>query len=342
MPEFPTDTFGPGDEPRPVTVFDLAFTVIAVLASSFSGYTTYLGFSYDLPTLLSVVMAVIIGLGLLVINFKIRDARLSGDDLGPPLLAFSLFLVFSFISNTNAIYTYFLENDIVGETQEEAWRNFDRGTATVLAAIAEHPISIEGAQVKQDLDVARRNLRNQVTDRGNPGLGPQAREHLQEIETILGAPLTRLQPPPPSAPIAEHERYADRLDELILEVFATQNANLRSAQYAVDSLRARIEKLRALYQDLITRKQYSREITDGMKNDFDTLVVQARQLIGFDAELPTINTTADDIGSFQYTWQNFYDGTNLPAIILSILLSIMLDVLTPILSLLLYKPEVEF
>ena len=84
------------------TMFDIVFTIIVILAAGFSGYTTYLGFSYDLPVLPSIVIATIIGLGLLVINFKIREHRISGDGVGKPLLAFFVFLIFSFISNNQS------------------------------------------------------------------------------------------------------------------------------------------------------------------------------------------------------------------------------------------------
>tara|TARA_B100000676_G_C17349697_1_gene470260 strand:- start:35 stop:283 length:249 start_codon:yes stop_codon:yes gene_type:complete len=46
--------------------FDVGFYVIVVLAAGFSGYTTYLGFQYDLPEGMALVIAAIIGLGLLL------------------------------------------------------------------------------------------------------------------------------------------------------------------------------------------------------------------------------------------------------------------------------------
>jgi len=338
MTEFPDADPYLESQSRNFSLFDALFAMIAVLASTFSGYTTYKGFAYDLPNALAVIIAIIIGAGLLMINFRLRSNRIAGESIVPALSAFLIFFSFSFLSNTNAIYTFFLERDIVGETQTQAWRDFDVGTQKVLAALDNNQTIIEISRLKQALDVARANLRRQITDPANPGLGDKSRMHLDEIETLLGVQLTRLQPPSPSAPLSEHQAYAQSLDELILQAFATQVETPRSSTQDILTFRDKIEKLRSLYEDTIYGKQFSRNTTDSMRADLDSIAVEARRLLNFQGDIPTIDTSADDIGSFQYTWTNFVNGIKLPAIILSILLSIMLDALTPVLSVLLYRP----
>jgi len=340
MVEFPTDHIDRHDESRELDAFDILFAVVAFLASAFSGYTTYLGFSYDFPLLPALIMAIIIGLGLLAINFKLRQNRLDGVSVAPALIAFALFFVFSFISNTNAIYTFFLKRDIVGETQVQALRDFDAGTTKILGALDRNEASVASAEIKSKLDIARANLKRQITDPARPGLGPLAQTHLAEVETILGTELTRLNPPNTSAPMSEHERYAEQLDSLILDIYAKQTEGNKSA--AIADLREKIEKQRGFYESLVMKKEFQRHITNLMRSDLESLNVAAQELVGYDEGVPSINVTADDIGSFQYTWRNFYDGIKLPAIILSILLSIMLDILTPVLALLLYHRKTEF
>jgi hypothetical protein len=340
MVEFPTDQIVRSEEPRELDVFDILFAAVALLASTFSGYTTYLGFSYDFPWVAALIMAVVIGLGLLAINFKLRENRLKGQTVLPTLLAFLLFFVFSFISNTNAIYTFFLQRDIVGETQVEAWRNFDAGTARILAALDRNQAAVASEKRKAELNVARENLQRQITDPARPGLGPLAQAHFAEIENILGTEITRLSPPAISAPMSEHEAFAKQLDTLILEIYAKQNESNKAR--AIAELREKIEKQRKLYESTVIQKNFKSDITNLMHSDLESLNVSAQELVGYDEGVPSINVTADDIGSFQYTWRNFYDGTKLPAIILSIMLSIMLDILAPVLALLLYHRTTEF
>lgn len=317
--------------------FDIVFTIIVLLAASFSAYTTYLGFSYDLPILASIVIALIIGLGLFIINMKIKAYRQSGLNITRPIIAFIFFLIFSFISNTNAIYTYFLQKDIVQNTQIQAEKEFDKGTSIVLSAIEDNDISINAARIKQNLDIAKRNLFNQMVDPANPGLGSKAKEHLSEVEKILGVQLTELKSPLPKAALNRHKKFAEHLIQLIDEQFNTKY--VRGKITNLEEFKNDIIKRRTLYRSSIINKEFNKDITDAMGRDLDSIKVKAEKLIGFDENIPSINTTADDIGSFNYTWANFVNGINMSAIILSILLSLMLDTLAPVLAILLYRKK---
>ena len=320
--------------------FDIVFTIIVILAASFSAYTTYLGFSYDLPQLASVVIAIIIGLGLFIINMKIKEYRQNGQNIIRPLLAFTFFLIFSFISNTNAIYTYFLQKDIVPKTQIKAEHDFDKGTSIILAALDKNEITVNATRIKQELDIAKRNLYNQMIDPANPGLGTKAKEHLAEVEVILGVHLTKLKSPPARASIKQHKRFADHLIELIDEQFRTKY--IVGTTENLVAFKNDIEKRRTLYRTSIIRKEFKKDITDAMGRDLESIKIKAEKVIGFKGDVLTINTTADDIGSFNYTWANFVDGINKSAIVLSILLSLMLDTLAPVLAILLYRRKEVF
>jgi hypothetical protein len=320
--------------------FDIVFTIIVILAASFSAYTTYLGFSYDLPKLASGVIATIIGLGLFIINMKIKEYQQTGRSITRPILAFLFFLIFSFISNTNAIYTYFLQKDIVPQTQIKAEKDFDKGTSTILAALDRNEISVKAARIKQELDIAKRNLYNQMIDVANPGLGSKAKEHLSEIEAILGIQLTKLKAPRANAPIAKHKVFADHLIALIDEQFRAKY--IAGTTEAIEAFKRDIEQRRTLYRTSIIKKEFNRDITDAMGRDLESIKIKAEKLIGFKEDIPTINTSADDIGSFNYTWTNFVNGINKSAIILSVLLSLMLDTLAPVLAILLYRRKEEY
>jgi hypothetical protein len=76
-----------------------------------------------------------------------------------------------------------------------------------------------------------------------------------------------------------------------------------------------------------------------MTRDLDGYAVRARELLPGSLELATINNSADEIGSFQYTWRNFLDWINPTAIVLAVLLSILLDLLVPLVTILVYRPD---
>ncbi len=315
--------------------FDIIFTIIVILAASFSAYTTYLGFSYDLPLLASGVIATIIGLGLFMINMKIKEYRKNGQSLVSPLLAFLFFLIFSFISNTNAIYTYFLQKDIVPQTQIIAEKDFDKGTSMILAAIDNNEITTKAALVKKELDIATRNLYDQMIDPANPGLGPKAREHLGEVERVLGFGITELKPPRAGSSMKQYTAFADNLIALIDKQFKTKY--MVGTTENLEVFKKDIQQTRTIYKTSIINKEYDRDITDAMARDLASLQIKAEHIINFKEKVPVINTSADDIGSFNYTWTNFVNGINKSAISLSVLLSLMLDTLAPVLAILLYR-----
>lgn len=322
------------------TWFDVIFFVIVLLASGFSSYTTYLGFAYDIPMFMAFVLAIIIGLGLFAVNFLIRDARRHDTGLTKPFIAFFIIFVFSFISNTNAIYTFFLQRDIVGQTQEEAWRVFDSESTKVLTAIGNHVKFNDLKDRRTNLAIERNNLRRQITDPRNLGLGPIARDHLDKVNQILGIRITPLQPPPETAPMSAHQTYAEQLDQLIekhgKEVFAEDPGT------PLEQFSTKIQQLQDLYWREVQKKNYDSNTTDLMKRDLDQITIQGSSLMEKELRLQEINTSSDEIGSFQYTWPNFVNWINPAAIILSVLLGTLLDVMAPLFSVLLYRSDEAF
>lgn len=335
--EFPGDLNQPGlDRPRPATLFDIVFAAIVLLASGFSGYTTYLGFSYDVPAALSATLAVIIGLSLVAINFRLRQERVNNGPVAGVLVAFMFIFIFSFISNTNAIYTYFVRGDIVEDTQEAAWRVFDAQTQRMLSLIRESEAVRLAEEQERRLAVARTNLREQITDPANPGLGALAREHLREVEEIIGTPLTPLSPPPEGATLVQYEAYVVRLDTLI-ETQASES--ITAPATPLRALQREITQLRELYGTATAERQYSSNTIDLMSRDLAGLSNEVSAELGREIEFEQINDSADKTGSFQYTWANFINWISPPAIILSVLLGALLDIIAPLLSLLLYRPN---
>jgi hypothetical protein len=325
------------EQPRQGTLFDFLFGIAVWLTCTFSTWATYVGFSVDFPKPIAAVIALAIGLFLVGLNFELRKRRRAGESLLGPLTMLAVVVVFSFIGNTNAIYSYSIKRDIVGQTQEEAWRVFDSETSKILAAIAEVPevASLQDRQTR--LAVARQNLRTQIVDSRNPGFGELAQDHYAEIMRLLGIQLTPLRAPDPTAPVEQLAAYATRLDALIEEQAQTQFRADPAAPLV--EFEANIVKVRAFYEGKMRAKEYSADTTDLMTRDLDGYAVRARELLPAGLELATINNSADEIGSFQYTWRNFADGISPTAIVLAVLLSVLLDLLVPLVTLLVYRQD---
>ena len=192
-------------------------------------------------------------------------------------------VVFSFLGNTNAIYSYSIRRDIVGQTQEEAWRVFDSETSKVLAAIEDVPAVVALADKQRRLTVARQNLSTQIVDSRNPGFGELAQEHYAEIMKILDIQLTPLRAPDPTAPVEQLSSYAARLDALIEEQADTQFRGDPAAELV--DFQSNIQRVRAFYEGKMREKEYSADTTDLMTRDLDGYAVRARELLPAPVEL---------------------------------------------------------
>jgi hypothetical protein len=325
------------DKPRQGTFLDVLFTLAVWLTCLVSGWATYVGFSVDLPKPVALVLAIAIALFLTGLNFELRKRKRAAAGLWGTLLMLSIVVIISFLANTNAIYSYQVRRDIVGQTQEEAWRVFDSETSKILRAISEVPAVAALEARQRDLDVARQNLRTQIVDQRNPGFGELAQSHYAQVTKILSIDLTPLRAPQPTAPADELAAYASRLDAFIAEQAETQFKNDPAAPFV--ALRADIEKVKAFYVGKMRQKEYSADTTDLMTRDLDGYAVTARELLPQAPEIGTINNTADEVGSIQYTWRNFINWISPTAIVIALLVSFLLDGVVPLFTLLVVRPD---
>ncbi len=323
------------------TFFDVIFAVILFLVSGFSAYTTYLGFSKDLPLYMSLPIAAIIGLGLLGINFKIREARIADNPLGWSFLVFSIVFVFSFISNTNAFYSRLIEDDIVREAQEEAWSMFDRESMKALSLIDDNPQYQSELATIAEVENELTKLREQITDPRNLGLGPRAQAHLRRIEELLETKSTDTVPPSPERPEREHEQYAEKLERHIREL--VDERQRRGDVHKHVSLHDDVSRKRNAHQKRVDEKDWHRGHTDEMHRDLKSIENQVNRHLSPvpKLELDDINDKADEVGKFKYTWRNFVQAVSPVAIALSVILGALLDILAPMMSIAFYRPQYD-
>ena len=97
--------------------------------------------------------------------------------------------------------------------------------------------------------------------------------------------------------------------------------------------------MKSFYEGKMRLKEYSADTTDLMTRDLDGYAVSARELLPGELELRSINNTADEIGSIQYTWRNFINWISPTAIVIAILVSFILDGVVPLFTLLVVRPD---
>lgn len=324
---------------RPASLFDKTFVILAFMMSLFSGIATYYGLSYDLPKIASLGLAIGIGIGLLAVNLHMRASKLRGESLSGSLVVFLMLLFISFGSNTNAVYTFYLQKDIVEDTQLNAWNNFDSGTTLFLQELDNSPILEEGLSLKRRLDPAVETFIRQLCDKNNPGLGKQATIHLQEVESLLGIVLTRLKEPKDSS--AEYfKNYCEQYRTYINSVFSDKYSTQESEELV--NIKNQIYRERSYFETALDKNDWNKKYAEEMKRKLETLRQRTQALLKKDIFVADINAEADETGSLEYTFRNFLNGIKPVAIFVSVLISLLIDLLAPFITIFMYKEDEGF
>lgn len=331
----------PDDPPSRGSFFDVLFMLMVLLASGFSGFTSYLGFSKDLPLYMSISIAVIVFLGLILANFKIRAARRAEESIRAPLVLFLMVFIFSFVSNTNAFYSRMIEDDIVRETQEEAWDVFDKESNRALKLLLENPVYQAELKLIAEVENEITKLKSQITDPRNPGMGKRATEHLNRVTNLLETKVTQFKPPAPGAPMPEFAAHADMLEKHIRQLIDERSK--RGVVYTYPALNEHIDALRLKHERRLAHQKYNRRYTEEMRRDLADIENRTNRILSPTPELKLnpVNDKADEVGKFQYTWRNFVDWVSPVAILLAVMLGLILDLLAPIMSIGFYRPTAE-
>ena len=97
--------------------------------------------------------------------------------------------------------------------------------------------------------------------------------------------------------------------------------------------------MKSFYEGKMREKAYSADTTDLMTRDLDGYAANARELLPGTLTIETINNTADEIGSIQYTWRNFLNWISPTAIVIAVLVAFVLDGVVPLFTLLVVRPD---
>ena len=326
------------DRPRQGTSLDVLFSLAVWLTCIVSGWATYVGFSVDLPKPVALVLAVAISLFLAGLNFELRKRKRAATGLWGTLAMLCVVVVISFLANTNAIYSYQIRRDIVGQTQEEAWRVFDSETSKILRAISEVPavaaLEDRRRQARRRApeleDADRRSAKPRLRRARARALRRRHRRYSASTSRRC-ARRTRRRPPRSSLPTPIGWTPSSK---------SKRKRNSRTIPPRRSSTcETNIEKVKAFYEGKMREKEYSADTTDLMTRDLDGYAVSARELLPGALELQTINNSADEIGSIQYTWRNFTNWISPTAIVIAVLVSFILDGVVPLFTLLVVRPD---
>lgn len=175
-------------------ILTLIYAILVLFCLSMSAYFSYLGLSRAMNKF-ALLGAGVITLWLLASDILIRNSRLAGRSMLPPLLMLAVIIPASFVSHFNYLYTNAMHRDVAIKTVATAYETFRANLIQAQTALSEtgriQAIEERRNKLEGELD----QLERQITSPMEPGVGDKARRHIERVYQILGSRLTELRQP---------------------------------------------------------------------------------------------------------------------------------------------------
>ncbi|KAA6182745.1 hypothetical protein F2Q65_17385 [Thiohalocapsa marina] len=321
-------------------IITILYYLLVLICVGISTYLSYFGYKSSFGGL-TLPFVAILAIGLFAADILIRDSRVSGKSMMPPLLLFALFAFFSAVSNFNFLYTTFMQNDVVNQTlakQYIIFRTALTDTRTKLTQLDAFTFT-EQKRIELDRELAR--LRTQIFDDLRPGCGERCRSHLAQIEQILGKPLTDFALPQPGASETVMANWFERVRDAALADF--NKLTEKNSFPELDRLIQDIDNLLLKYdtpQRLIAQNQ-GLSILQTLAKESGEIERRANALLPATAPVthPKIDPTLGRLGEIVYSLQNgFVDRPNIGATAMSSILAIVIDIFPIMFALVAFAP----
>lgn len=197
---------------KKITATDLFLAILTVMLISVSFYQTWLGLQQIFGTS-SFIISFVLSLLLLFLLWQLRNAKVKGSPVGGLTMVYFFIASFCFIANFNALYTRFMRTDIFTTELRDLNDKFSNLETNVESKLN---YAIADAKTRQSIRSELNLLKIQINDPKNIGIGPEARQIIGRIETLIGKKVTPLTPI--SQTPAGYADLADRMEQQIVQM----------------------------------------------------------------------------------------------------------------------------
>lgn len=171
---------------KKITASELFLALLALLLIGVSFYQTWLGLQQIFGPA-SFVIALVLSLLLLYLLWEIRKAKLERKPTASLVWIYVFVASFCFIANFNALYTRFMKTDIYTEELKIIGKKLNN-----LETAVNSKLDLPDSKIAKQVEEYRTKLRIQIVNEGNPGIGPEARKVLNDLQDLTGKKFTPL------------------------------------------------------------------------------------------------------------------------------------------------------
>ncbi|MBK6483747.1 MAG: hypothetical protein IPG01_11585 [Chitinophagaceae bacterium] len=309
---------------------DLFVGILAILLISVSFYQTWLGLQQIFGPA-SFIISLVLSSMLLMLCWLIRDAKLKGNSTTGLLTIYVFIASFCFMANFNALYTRFMRTDIYTTELREINENFNHLEADVNSKFNYK----YNDEVKQNIEILKNQMIEQIKDPGNKGIGTRAQSLIRDIEKLLGQRVDLLTPVGNDY-VDLAERMGSQIDAMITSLSPVETELKVDLNKAVLKWNKRIQELLLLSnaeKDDISQGLIDESLTEYNKLGNKALTILGANKIKF---VPVLSKT-QEVGKIGYAFEHALKNFGVYQFVV-LMGCILLDFLIPILLLLITKP----
>ncbi len=304
-----------------ITATELFLGVLALLLVGVSFWQTNVGLDQIFGNA-SLPVALVLSLVMLFLIWKISQKKKQGESAGKFLRIYLFFASFCFIANFNAIYTKFKGDLIYKDEIKRLNAKFSALQSNIDGLFV---YTIDNNKKQEVLSLVDQ-LKLQIQDPANKGIGPESRAIISRIENILGKKLTLLTPETNT-----EEGYRDlseRMEKQVYDMISRLTPEQQELKEKVGEAVVRWNE--NTVQLLSAPKNTDSKLfvikIDQMVIEYNNLGKEAEQILGKNKyKFKEIKSEAEEVGKIGYAFKyGFRDNFDIYTILI-LLVCILLD-----------------
>jgi hypothetical protein len=312
-----------------ITEFFLAFLALILLSVSF--YQTWIGLQQIFGPA-SMPIALVLSSLLLLLCILLRNAKLKQGPVGGLMAIYIFIALFCFTANFNALYTRFMRTDIYTTQLRDINEKYNNLESDVQGKLNyKYP-----KETAQNVEIKKKQLMEQIQDKGNPGIGDRAKSLIRDIEKLLGDKVDLLEPVNKDwEDLAT--RMGKQIDGMISNLSPTESDLKADINKAVLKWNKKIQDVLLLSKN--DKDDLSQGTIDEAITEYNKLGNRAHTVLGDDKyKFTPCTSTTQDIGKIGYAFSHAIQNFGIYQFVV-LMGCILLDFLIPIIILLITKPD---
>lgn len=309
----------------------LITVIITVICLGISFYQVTIGYkdlvgNYWLSGLISLVIVLI----LFYLAYEIREAARRKQSIAKFLIAYFVFVLFSFAGNFNAFYTQFMSGELLKAELTEK-----KDALSKLREDAKIALESSTQDVSPQINQLVGQLESQIRNPSEPGCGRKCEEVLVTLEGLLNSKLTRLTSSDKNFLIQEYRKLVEEARKSKLEVAKSSDKNFLIEQIDNDILTLKPQIDAAMQDPANKALGLISIIVDKYKDYGKKVKAFAGKLFNYDEQIKVNNA---EIGRLNFTFNSAMENITNSGTWIAAFLSLFVDMFVPLFILLVTRP----